>query len=116
MSRELHPTIVVTDLQVRMVILDIGDMRHRVHETHGAIKVFEGECTANGAGVRVQRPATGQLAEQLFGLASRERRHAPFTSLAFLLREHTFRPPASCSQGSPNVPSGSKRLRKPRSL
>src|SRR5215469_6415447 len=39
--RELHAAVVVADLEVRMVILDVGDVRDRVDEAHRPIKILE---------------------------------------------------------------------------
>ena len=33
--------VVVADRQVRVVILEVGDVRDRVDETHRAMKIFE---------------------------------------------------------------------------
>src|SRR5882762_2983321 len=87
MGRKYDPAVVVTDLEVRVMVLDVGHMCDGVHKTHGPIEVFEGELTADRMIVRRELPAGSQFAEQGFGGRARQRCDATFTRLALFLRE-----------------------------
>src|SRR6267143_1766511 len=80
---ESDAAVVVADLEVGVVILDVGDVRQRVHEAHGAIEVPESELAPNGVRGFSQYPRAGDLREQLLCLGLRQRRGTAFAGLAF---------------------------------
>src|SRR5215469_1547243 len=45
---ERHAAVVVADLQVRVMVLDVGHVGEGVDEAHGAVEVTEGELAADG--------------------------------------------------------------------
>src|SRR5262249_57906638 len=80
---------ILTDLEVRVMVLDVGHMCDGVHKTHRPVEVLEGELTADRLVVRRQLPAVREARPQFFcGLACqrgdeigrascRERRNMP---------------------------------------
>src|SRR5579862_4209980 len=87
MGREHDPAVVVTDLEVRVMVLDVGHMCDGVHKTHRPIEVLEGELAADRPRVRRQLPAAVQFREQRSGGFACQRCDAPFTGFALFLRE-----------------------------
>src|ERR1700682_5447617 len=85
--------VVVADLEVRVVILDVGDMRQRVHEAHGAVEVPETELAPDGERVFSQYPGAGELRAQLLCLGMRQRRGSAFAGLAFACGEFVHASP-----------------------
>src|SRR5207248_2905734 len=69
---ESDAAVVVADLEVRVVVLDVGDVRERVHEAHGAVEVAEGELAADGARALGQRPVARDLREESLRLGAGE--------------------------------------------
>ena len=49
--RELHPAIAIAHLEIRVMVLEVRDVRDRIYEAHGAIEILELEfaagCRAN---------------------------------------------------------------------
>src|SRR5262249_32370650 len=88
---EAYAAIVVADLEVRMMVLDVRDVRERVDEAHGAVEVAEPELAPDRASVIAQLPAAGNLREQSLRLARGERRNAALAGLALARREVSHR-------------------------
>ena len=65
-----------------MVVLDVGDVRERVHEAHGAVEVAEGELAADGARALGQRPVARDLREESLRLGAGEWGDPALTGLA----------------------------------
>src|SRR4051812_41171419 len=57
MRLETDARITPAALDVRMVVLDVRHVRHRVHEAHGAIEVRKLELAPDGLAVLDQLPA-----------------------------------------------------------
>ncbi len=83
--RVLHPAIVVADLEIRMMILDVGDMRERIDEAHGPIKILELELPPQIRPFLRQHPVRMQVLHEPLRLLARVRRNPAFTGLAMLL-------------------------------
>src|SRR5690606_38945531 len=61
----------VAHLEVRMVILDVGDPGDRVDEGHSAMEIVEAENLVYAAAVRGQRPS-GQVLQVVANLRGRQ--------------------------------------------
>ncbi len=77
-----HPAIVVADLEVRVVVFDVGHVGEGIHEAHRAVEVPERELAADRRRVGGELPVRGELFEQLLGFAASEGRDAPLTGFA----------------------------------
>src|SRR5882762_11160474 len=51
MRRESDVAVVVADLQVRVMVFGIRDVRQRVDEAHGAVEIFELERALQALGI-----------------------------------------------------------------
>src|SRR6185295_17658830 len=85
-----HAAVVVADLEIRVVVLDIRDMRERVDETHRAPEIRELELAANRLAVLDQLPAGVQEFHHPGRLVPVEWPHAALAghTLAFLQGIH----------------------------
>src|SRR5580692_10411547 len=74
MRRERDVAVVVADFQIGMMILDVRDMRERVHEAHGAIEISELERALEALRAGAEFPIRVKLGAQRRGLRLRQRR------------------------------------------
>src|SRR5882672_850979 len=82
--RVADAAVVVADLEIRVVILAVCDMRHGIDERHRAVEVLEAELAPYLGAGGVDRPAVLQLPQQALGGARRQGRHAALARNAFL--------------------------------
>ena len=76
--------VVVADLQIRVVVLDVGDVRERVDEAHGAVEVLELESARAGVLASAAMRQSGcELGEQRPGLGRVQRGDAALAGRAF---------------------------------
>src|ERR1700736_1154307 len=87
MGREDDAAVVVADLEVRMVVLDVGHMRDGVHETHRPIEILERQLAADRLAIRRQDPCGIEFGEQLNGCRACEGLHSTLTGSALFLSE-----------------------------
>jgi hypothetical protein len=74
-------------VEVRVMVLDVRDVRDRIHEAHGAVEILELQRPLQALGIAGQRPVGMQLRAQSAGLLRRERRHAALAGCALAGRE-----------------------------
>src|SRR5580692_2775324 len=64
MRRERDVAVVVADFQIGMMILDVCDMRERVHEAHGAVEISELERALEAPRAGAEFPIRVKLGAQ----------------------------------------------------
>src|SRR6185437_6219318 len=84
MRGELHAAVVVPHLEVRMMVLDVGDVRERVDEAHRPIEILELELPPQVRPFLRQHPLACELLHELLSLLARVGRHPTCTGLAML--------------------------------
>src|SRR5487761_168982 len=58
---ELHAAVAVPHLEVRMMVLDVGDMGEGIYEAHGPIEILELELPPQVRPLLRQHPLAGEL-------------------------------------------------------
>src|SRR5581483_674420 len=84
---ELHAAVVVPHLEVRMMVLDVGNMGERIDEAHSPIEVLELELPPQIRPLLRQHPPLRELLHELLRLLARIRRDPALAGLATLLRQ-----------------------------
>src|ERR1700722_12337661 len=91
-----NPADVVAHLEVRVMIFNVGDMRHGIDETHGAIEITETEFTTQAAGLLIEGPRGITTPHQRIGRAPRQGRRASFARYAAPLCQLSHGAPSRC--------------------
>src|SRR6185312_1779458 len=84
---ELHAAVVVPHLEVRMMVLDVGNMGERIDEAHSPIEVLELELPPQIRPLLGEHPLPRELLHELLSLLARIGRDPTLAGLATLLRQ-----------------------------
>src|SRR5579871_369932 len=74
--RVADAAVVVAELEVRVVVLGVGDVRDRVHEAHDPVEVLESVLALEPLAAGIEPPGGVELRERGRGLRRPERRDA----------------------------------------
>ena len=111
-----HAALVVADLEIRVMVLDVGHVRQGVDEAHGAVEVAKGEFATHG--LAVFRPGTSRIESCSAArrrLRGASRRHAAFAGFAMAfasssvmgahaLHAHGYRCAPRTARPAPGIP------------
>src|SRR5688572_4626101 len=82
---EADAAIAPATFEIRVMVFDVCDVRHRVDEAHGTVEIRELEFLAQRLAVFHELPARQQAAQHLLRLIRRQRAHAAMAGHAFLV-------------------------------
>src|SRR5579871_1928787 len=85
--RKAHVTVAVAHRQIRVVVLDVGQMRHCVDETHRMVEVAKAKFASQRLVILDQVPIGRKLLKSALRLLARIRGHSALTGSAAFLAE-----------------------------